>query len=91
LEDVAVVFVFAIDPPSEIQQHFMKDGFQKVPITLTGSLLFDLINSPRCPRVDGWIYIAKRPFISRNLTIGVHVPLARHEDQLVFGKRWIDQ
>ena len=39
--------------------------------------------------MNGWVYVAERPFISRDLPVGVHVPFARHQDQLFFGKHRI--
>ena len=89
LEHVLVVSIFFVDPPSEIQQQFVEHGFQKVTIRFAMQFLFDLIDTPRCPSMNGWVHVAERPFISRDLPVGVHVPFARHQDQLFFGKHRI--
>ncbi len=39
LEDVHTVGVFAIHPPGEIQQEFVKDALQKSPVAVSASFL----------------------------------------------------
>ena len=46
----------------------------------------DLENAPRRPGVDRRIYIAEGPFIGGNLPVGMHVPFAQKELQLLFGE-----
>ncbi len=41
--------------------------------------------------MDRRIHVAKRPFIGRDLAVGMHVPFAQHENELVLGVTGIDQ
>ena len=49
------------------------------------------INAPRGPGVHGRIDVTERPFISRNLSVRVHIPLAQHQNELFFCKIGINQ
>src|ERR1041385_5975972 len=69
LEDVHAIGVFAIDPPGEIQKQLLKNALEKDSIAHSTSLLLDLVNAPRGPGVNRRIHIAKRPLISRQLTV----------------------
>src|SRR6266436_6276604 len=86
LEDVHSVGVLAIDPPGEIEQQLVEDALQKFPVTLSVLLLVNLVNPPCCPGMNWRIHITECPFVRRTLSIGVHIPLAKHEYQLLFGK-----
>ena len=37
------------------------------------------------------IHVAERPLVGRNLSVGMHVPLAQHQDELILGKIRIHQ
>ncbi len=91
LKDVLALGVFAIHPPGKIQQQFVKNAFQKPPIADAVPLLVDLINAPGRPGMDRGIHVAECPFIGRNLTVGVHIPFAQHEDELLLGERRVHQ
>ena len=69
----------------------MKDRFQKSSIGRSVPLLFDLIDSPCRPSMNWRVHVAKGPFVSRNLSVGMHVPFSRHQHQLFFSEYWIDQ
>src|ERR1051325_2973603 len=86
LKDVHPVGVFAIDPPGEIQQQLLEDPLKKDCVANSTSLLLDLVNSPRGPGVNWWIHIAKRPLVSRQLTVRMHVPFAQHQYELLLGE-----
>src|SRR5438270_2814900 len=49
LEDVSPSGVFAVDPPGEVEQKLVKDGFQEGAIALAGVLLLYFINAPGSP------------------------------------------
>ena len=38
-----------------------------------------------------WIYIPEGPFICWKLTVGMHIPLAQHQEQLFLREIRIDQ
>ena len=69
----------------------MKNAFEKLAVTDTASLLFNLVDAPRRPRMHWRIYIAKGPFVSGKLAVRVHVPLTQQEYELLFGKLGINQ
>src|SRR5690242_19182007 len=79
LKDVHPVGVLAIDPPGEIQQQLLKDALEKNRVANTAALLLDLVNAPRRPRMDRRIDVAKRPLVSGQLTVRMHVPFAQHQ------------
>src|SRR5262249_19218664 len=65
---------------------FMEHCFQKCAVALAGLFPLDLVNAPRRPRDDWWIYVAKVPFVGRNLTVGVLIPFAHDKIELRFGE-----
>ena len=79
LKDVHAIGVLAVHPPGEVQHQFVKHALQECPVAFAFPLLVDLVNSPRGPGVHRRIDVAKRPLISRNLSVGVYVPLAEHQ------------
>src|ERR1044072_132782 len=78
LKDIHSIGILAIDPPREIQQQLLEDSLEKDCVAHSTSLFLDLINAPRCPRVNRRIHVAERPFVSRQLAVRMHVPLAQH-------------
>src|SRR5215813_11639004 len=84
LKNVHPVSIFAIDPPGEIQQQLLENPLQEDCVTGSTSLLLDLVNAPRSPRVNRRIHIAERPLVSRQLAVRVHVPFAQHQHELIF-------
>ena len=64
-----------------------QDALQKSQISLVAAPLpVHLEHPPCCPGMDGRVDVAERPFISRQLPIGVHVPFARQQQELAFGE-----
>lgn len=41
-------------------------------------------------REDRWVHVAKAPFVGGGLAVGVGVPLAKHQENLVLGKLRVD-
>src|SRR6478752_3771734 len=83
LEDVHATSVFSVHPPGEVEHEFVEDALQECSVTLPLTLFVDLINAPGGPGVDGRIDVAECPFVSRNLSVGVHLPLAQHQSELL--------
>ena len=54
-------------------------------------LAVDLEHAPGGPGVDRRVDVAEGPFVGRQLAVGVHVPFARKQDQLLLGELGIDQ
>ncbi len=72
-ENMIVVSVFSVDPPSKVNQQLVKNSREKLMIGLT--ILFpNFIYSQRRPSMNGRVDVAKRKLISRNLSAGMHVP-----------------
>jgi hypothetical protein len=65
--------IFAIHPPSEIDQQLLKGSLQKEKISLTLGI-GNFIYPPYRTSMHGRIHIGKIPLISRELTIRMHVP-----------------
>src|SRR5215472_10956555 len=51
----------------------------------------DFIDTPRSPSMHRRIDVSECPFIRGQLTIGVHKPVARQQQQLGFGEFRIDR
>jgi len=76
LEHVPASFVLAIDPPSEVEQQFLKDALQKDAIALARAPLVDLVDTPRRPGVHRRIDVAESPLVRRELPVSC--PLVSH-------------
>src|SRR6516162_1917689 len=87
LEDIAPLGVLAVYPPGEIQHELVKHALEEHEIAIITALLaVDLEHPPRSPRVYRWIDIAEGPLVSGDLAVGMHVPLARQQHELLLGK-----
>ncbi len=86
LENVLALGVLAVHPPGEIQQQLVKDALQKLAVGLAAALGLDLVHAPRGPGMHRRIDVAEIPLISRYLPVGVHVPFAHHQQELVLGE-----
>ena len=69
----------------------MEDGFQEGAVAFAGLFALDLINPPGRPGQHGWIYIAEVPFVGRNLSVRMLIPLANYGIDLALGEVRIDQ
>src|SRR4029079_13634279 len=85
LENISAVRIFAIDPPREIQQQLLKHPLEKTAIAHTAPFFLDLVDSPCRPGVHRWIHVPQRPLIGRQLTVGMHIPFAYKQDELLLG------
>src|SRR5271154_5431229 len=83
LEDVHALGIFPIDPPGEVKQKLVKYLFEESAIGNTPHPPLDFVNAPGSPGVYRGIHIAKSPFVSRQLTVRMHVPLAEKKDKLL--------
>ena len=83
--------VFAIHPPGEIEQKLLEDPLEKFSIASALALLFDFVNAPGRPGVHRRIDVAERPLVGRHLAVRMHVPFARHEQELLLGEIGIDE
>lgn len=88
-EDVASVDVFAVYPPVEVEEEFLEGAFEEEEVALAffGG---DFVDAPDGPGVDGWVYVGEVPFVGGELAVGVHVPFAEEEEELVFREFGVD-
>src|SRR6516225_7154408 len=87
LKDVLPFRVFAIYPPIKVQQELVKNTLQKPDVPISAILLFvDFVYSERRPGMHRWVDISEGPFIGGELTVGMHIPLAQHEQELLFSE-----
>src|SRR5256885_34483 len=83
-EQVLAVDVLAVHPPGEIDRQLLKDARQEQAIALAGPPR-DLVDAPAGPGVNWGIHVGQGPLIGRQLTVGVHVPLAQQKHELLLG------
>src|SRR4030095_12056710 len=76
LEDVVAFLVFAIDPPSEIDEQLVEDAFEKSAVGVAGAFAFNGVDAPGRPGVHRRIDVTKGPFVSRYLPVRMHIPFA---------------
>ena len=86
LEEVVPVGVLAVDPPGEVEQQLVEDPLEEVVVLAA----VDLEDPQRRPGVHRRVDVAERPLVGRELAVGVHVPLAAEQDQLVLGELRVD-
>jgi hypothetical protein len=90
LENIFSLGVLAIHPPGEIEQQFVKHALQEITIGFSVNAPFDLVDAPGCPGVHRRIHVREIPFVGRKLAVGVHVPLAQEQYQLLLGEIRVD-
>ncbi len=91
LENVGAVGILAIHPPSEIQKELVKNFFEEGAVGDATDAALDFVNAPGGPGVHGRIHVAESPLVSRQLPVGMHIPFAKQEDELLFGEIGIHQ
>jgi hypothetical protein len=69
----------------------VKDPLEKDSIADAATFLLDLVHAPGGPGVHGRVDVPESPFVRGKLAVGVHVPLAAQEHQLLFGELRIHQ
>ena len=88
-EDMPPAGIFAVHPPGEIEQEFLKHPPQPYPIP-GASFGRHFIHPPTRPRMHRRIHVGEIPLIRRHLPVRVHIPLAQQQIQLSFRKGRID-
>src|SRR4029077_8564791 len=91
LKNISAFGIFAIHPPGEVEQEFLKDAFQKHSVALATALFFNFVYAPSGPGVHRWVDVAEGPLIGGQLPVGMHVPLASHQNELFLGEIRIHQ
>ena len=91
LEHVASFGIFSVYPPGEVEKQLVEDALEEHSVANAPALLFDLVNAPGRPGVHRRVHVAKSPLVRRKLPVGVHVPLAHHQHELLFGEIGVHQ
>ena len=86
LEDVVAVGVLAVDPPGEVQEQLVEDALEEDEV---GGAV-DGEHPQGGPGVDGRVHVAEGPLVGGQLAVGVHVPLAAQQQELLLGELRID-
>jgi hypothetical protein len=63
----------------------LEDAFEEGAVTVAATSSH-FVDAPGGPSVNGGIDVMEGEFIGRDLAIGVHVPFAKEEFELAFGK-----
>ena len=87
LEDVVAARVLAVHPPGEVHQQLVQHPLEEREVA--GPV--DLEDLQRRPGVHRRVHVVEGPLVGRQLPVGVHVPLAQDEQQLLLGEIRIDQ
>jgi len=74
----------------EVQKQFLENTLQELQVLLSEKLPLEFENPEGGPCMNRGIYVAKVPLVSGDLTIGLHIPLAREEIELFLRKGRID-
>src|SRR4029077_16243630 len=86
LEHVIAARIFSIYPPGEVDQKLVEGPRQEIEIDAA----IDLEHRERGPCLNRRGYVAEIPFIRRQLTVRMHEPFARQQQQLMLRRRRID-
>ena len=90
LEDVVAFGVLAVHPPREVDQQLLEHALEELAVAAAVDLLLDLVDADRRPRVHRRVDVAERPLVGRDLAVGMHVPLAREQEELLLREVGID-
>ena len=70
----------------------MQDALEEREVALIAALLaIDLEHPPGAQACTGGLTSEKCPLVTRQLPVGVHVPLARQHHELLLGELGVDQ
>ena len=75
----------------KFKQQLVEHALEKCAVALARALLVDFVDTPCGPGMHRRIHIAERPLVCRQLSVGMHVPLAQHQHELFLGEIGIDQ
>src|SRR5664279_4009002 len=89
-EHIASLWVLPVYPPIEIQHQSLERSFQEAEVG-SSQLFLNAVEEQCCPGVNGRVYVAEVPFISRNLPVGVGIEVPQHQQELLFGEVEIDK
>jgi len=78
LKDVSPLGVFAIHPPCEVDEQFVKDALEEHVIA-RAALAGQLVHAPRRPRVHRRIHVAEVELVRGDLSVGMEVQTAQHQ------------
>ena len=84
-EEVAPLGVLAVHPPGEVHQELVEDARQEGAVARALGPA-DLVDAPRRPGVHRRVHVREVELVRGQLAVGVHVPLAQEEDQLLLGE-----
>src|SRR5262249_15412112 len=87
-EDITADRILAVDPPREIEQQLLERTRQEMPIAAT--LGANLVHAPAGPSVYRRVDVREVIVGGGQLAVGVQVPLAQEQQQLLPGKLGID-
>ena len=89
---VVALGIFAVHPPGEGDEHFVKNSFEKSAISVVASVFARSGKRAKsCPRDDRGINIAEIPLVCRDLAIWVLIPFAQDEIELALRKFRINE
>ena len=91
LEDVPARAVLAVDPPGEVQQQLLEAALEPLPVPLAALRRFEAVGEDGRPGVDRRVDVAEVPLVGRDLAVGVHVPLAQHQLELLLAEVGVDE
>ena len=91
LEQVAVVGILAVHPPGEVRQQPVEHPRQELAVALAANLRLALVHVQRRPRRHRRVDIAEVPLIRRDLAVGVQIPGAEQQLDLLLGEVDVDQ
>ncbi len=73
----------------KLSSSFCERAGQETPVALAAQA-GHLVHPPARPGVDGRIHVREVPLVGRHLAVGVHVPLAQEEHELLLGEFRVD-
>ena len=88
-EHVPATAVLAVHPPGEVQQQLVEHALEEGRVARPGRTRL-LVHAPAGPGVHRRVHVAQRPLVGGHLPVGVHVPLAQHQLELVLGEVLVD-
>jgi hypothetical protein len=88
-EKVFPVGILAVDPPGEVEEQFLENTFEETPVA-RAARGGNLVDAPRGPGVDRRVDVAEFEFVGRDLAVGMHIPFAQKQRELLLRERGID-
>ncbi len=86
LEEVVLVLVLVVRPPGVVHQQLVQDAREELKVGRT----VDEKHLDGRPGMGRRIDVREVPFVGRQLTVRVHVPLTEHQNELRLRERGID-